>query len=160
VGDQIQVLRLPNGKSKKGHKRLGGRRKGTPNKYSRNVRESALNAAERLSPDHTVTGFLEEVGREHKATLANLLGKTMAPAKEGDEANPGGVLHITEIQVIGVPEGWQQLPDGVTYARWDVAAKIWREHGAQQAASAPVPFRPFIRVRDPDDNEPPSSPAT
>jgi len=63
----------------KGHKKTGGRQSGTPNKFSRDVREAMLAAANNLGADNKghngLEGFFMRVGLKHPQTLAMQLGR-------------------------------------------------------------------------------------
>ena len=70
----------------KGHQKIGGRLPGTPNKFSRDVREAMLAAANKLGADNKgrggLQGFFMRVGLKHPQTLAMQLGRIPVISKE------------------------------------------------------------------------------
>jgi hypothetical protein len=61
-----------------------GRKKGTPNKWSRDIREAVLNALERLGGDD----YLVMLGRRERKAFSNLIGKAMPMRVEGAGGKP------------------------------------------------------------------------
>ena len=68
----------------KGSPKTGGRKKGTPNKITKNVREAILQAFEEAGG----VVYLRRVAKEDPKTFCTLLGKTMPTVVAGDEDNP------------------------------------------------------------------------
>lgn len=58
---------------KPGHKKVGGRQKGTQNKFTRDVKEAVLNALEKLGGED----WLVKLGKKEARAFAQLLGKAM-----------------------------------------------------------------------------------
>lgn len=65
----------------KGHKKMGGRKPGVPNKFTRDVREAILAAANNLGFDTKghggLVGFFMKVGIKYPQTLATQLGRIL-----------------------------------------------------------------------------------
>jgi hypothetical protein len=74
----------------KGSPKTGGRKKGTSNKFTKNVREAILAAFEEAGG----VDYLRRVAKEDPKTFCTLLGKTMSTVVAGDEDKPQ-VLGVT-----------------------------------------------------------------
>ncbi len=66
------------GSFKKGHKKLGGRKRGTPNVMTREFKEAAIEAGNKLGSDYKgkdgLVGYLRFVARNDPKTYCKLLG--------------------------------------------------------------------------------------
>ena len=99
---------------KKGRKKTGGRKAGTPNKTTGFFREAVLTAAEnagnKVGGDGLVS-YLKWVALKHPSSFLNLLGRLMPQQLEPEQTSPPEeekVLHTTEeiyeqLTVFGVP---------------------------------------------------------
>jgi hypothetical protein len=69
------------GSFKKGHKKLGGRQRGTPNKFSAEYKDHILEAANRVGMDAAgtlgIVGYLRWIARHHPRIMCGLLGSVM-----------------------------------------------------------------------------------
>jgi hypothetical protein len=70
----------------KGSSKTGGRKRGTPNKITRNVREAILAAFEEAGG----VDYLRTVAKEDPKTFCTLLGKTMPTVVAGGGTQPHG----------------------------------------------------------------------
>jgi hypothetical protein len=95
----------------KGSPKTGGRKKGTSNKFTKNVREAILAAFEEAGG----VDYLRRVAKEDPKTFCTLLGKTMSTVVAGDEDKP---------QVLGVTI---DRPPDETREQW--LARTARERG-------------------------------
>jgi hypothetical protein len=63
-----EAKRAPNGRFEKGHRKVGGRRKGTPNVFSRDLKQAIVNALTKIGRDGNGTdglqGFIERAARK------------------------------------------------------------------------------------------------
>lgn len=80
----------------KGHARYGGRKKGTPNKNTAEVKEMILQA---LSNKGGVK-YLERQADENPTAFMTLVGKVLPLQVTGDRENP--VLVVSEIVLRGI----------------------------------------------------------
>lgn len=71
----------------KGHKKLGGRKKGTPNKATATLKEAILLAAAGAHKDG-MTGYLTEQAKNNPAAFMTLLGKVLPTTLANDPTNP------------------------------------------------------------------------
>ncbi len=66
-----------NGRFRKGHKKIGGRKKGTPNQSTSDIKEAALAAFTELGADghgkDGLKGYFKRIGRKDVRTAAMLL---------------------------------------------------------------------------------------
>ena len=60
----------------KGHKKLGGRKRGTPNKSTTELKDAILAAAESANEEGLV-GYLTWLAKEEPASFSSLLGKLL-----------------------------------------------------------------------------------
>jgi hypothetical protein len=108
-GDRNQKNRF-----KKGHKKLGGRQKGTPNVTTRMVQDAMLLAAEGLGEDgegkNGVVGFYTMIGRNYPPVLAQSLAKLL-PLQVAERAKevPKKIYKTSEeisaaLRAAGLPE--------------------------------------------------------
>ena len=74
----------------KGSPKTGGRKKGTPNKINKNVREAILQAFEEAGG----VDYLRRVAKEDPKTFCTLLGK-LIPVKVAGDAEDPPVLRMT-----------------------------------------------------------------
>jgi hypothetical protein len=103
----------------KGSPKTGGRKKGTSNKFTKNVREAILAAFEEAGG----VDYLRRVAKEDPKTFCTLLGKTMSTVVAGDEDKP---------RVLGVTI---DRPPDETREQW--LARTARERGQQQILCRP-----------------------
>lgn len=80
----------------KGHKKIGGRKKGTPNKTTALLKDAIIEAAQRagnkLQDKEGLTGYLTEQATENPVAFMSLLGKVL-PLQLANEDGEG--LKIT-----------------------------------------------------------------
>lgn len=65
----------------KGHPKYGGRKKGTPNKYTQEVRDAVRQALEESHPEGPV-GYLKQVARDDPAVFMGVVKKLIPNAIE------------------------------------------------------------------------------
>lgn len=79
-----------NGRFRKGHKKIGGRKKGTPNQSTSDIKEAALAAFTELGADghgkDGLQGYFKRIGRKDVRTAAMLLRAILTYAGELGEA--------------------------------------------------------------------------
>lgn len=83
--------------------RRGGRKKGTPNKFSQALKESILQAADEAHPGGRV-GYLTWLARENTTAFAGLLGKVLPLQITGDSNDPLRVVHTHRLDVSGLSD--------------------------------------------------------
>lgn len=84
------MKRLPRtGDFKDGHKRVGGRKKGVPNKYTREVKEAILEAFDKAGG----VKYLVSLAQDKPETFCMLLGKVM-PMQVAAKHEFGGELVV------------------------------------------------------------------
>jgi hypothetical protein len=100
---------------KKGRKKTGGRKAGTPNKTTWVLREAVLTAAEAAGNEvggDGVVGFLKRVALNHPTSYLSLLARSMTQQLEPEQTSPpeedNRVLHTMEevreyLRQLGVP---------------------------------------------------------
>jgi hypothetical protein len=80
------------GSFKKGHKKLGGRKKGTPNLLSTEYKKAILEAAYRVGQDGNgkrgVTGYFLWVGKRHPTVFYTILWISLLPLEEAQSNAP------------------------------------------------------------------------
>jgi hypothetical protein len=90
--DRARDARLRPGSFKNGHRKLGGRKRGTPNTFSPDYKRAILEAAYRVGEDANgklgIVGYLQWVAIHHPKAFCRLLG---------------GVMELQELEV-GMPE--------------------------------------------------------
>lgn len=87
--------------------KTGGRQKGTPNKFTAELRDAILKAAELAGDDRGLVGYLEKQARENPAPFMALLGKVLPLQMTGDGGGP--VEAITRIETVVVyPDGHEE----------------------------------------------------
>jgi len=86
---------MPRG-SKPGERR-GGRKRGTPNKFSGKLKEMVLEALERAGGTEGSVAYLERRARDEHVAFMGLLGKILPTQVAGDPDNP--IKTVTEIRV-------------------------------------------------------------
>lgn len=95
---------LKNGRFAPGQ-RPAGRKKGTPNKATADIKAWFIAAAEAIGSDGKGKGggrgFIEKVGRNKPEALLLALARLIPPPKQDDNSAPS----ITVVQVGGVPAG-------------------------------------------------------
>ncbi len=65
----------------KGHKKMGGRKPGVPNKFTRDLKNAIINAAEHVGLDGKgfggLTGYLTRIAIMHPTSFASFLGRLL-----------------------------------------------------------------------------------
>ncbi len=85
-----------------GHRKLGGRKRGTPNKRTREYREALIEVANQIGSDgkgkESLVGYLTVIAMYHPTVFVRMLGGLMRPggASEPDEPEPEKRLTIEE----------------------------------------------------------------
>jgi hypothetical protein len=82
----------------KGLAKTGGRKKGTPNKLTGQLKEMILEAAEKAGGEGGTVAYLEQQAKENPGPFMALLGKVLPLQIAGDEENP--LVTITKIELI------------------------------------------------------------
>lgn len=77
---------------KKGHKKLGGRKKGVRNKITRDIKEALLQSFEALGGQY----WLESLARRRPAAYATLVGKLLPMQLTGKDGAPINVTFAPE----------------------------------------------------------------
>ena len=155
VNGQVAEHR-PSGGFAPGHKKVGGRRKGTPNKLPADIRRWVEEAAAKIGYDGQGGGggprFVERTGREYPPALLHALLKLLprdGPGKSAEVLGP-----MIELTIVSVPHDAYVTPDG-GYADRETAGELWRAHRAAKAAAElpAVPTAPpVLRVLSSDDD--------
>jgi len=77
---------------RKGHKKVGGRKKGVPNKVPVELKSAILGALDASGGQ----SYLEQVARDNPQVFCSLLGRVLPMTVQGDKDNPlKTVLEIT-----------------------------------------------------------------
>ena len=76
-------------------RKTGGRKKGTPNKVTADVRSMVLASLDKVGG----IGYLVKQSEENPTAYMTLVGKCMPTKIEGDADNP--LKHIHEIRIVG-----------------------------------------------------------
>ena len=153
------------GKFAKGHRKVGGRKKGSKNRTQSDIRQALVDGPARVGSDGLgagdLAGFCEQAARElaerqdraaYLATLSKLLPTPKADRAGGvgSSIDADGNNTCFHVEVVPIMSGYMQLPNG-HYAPYEEAHEIWQAHKAQLATKTPIPIRPLARVEDPDD---------
>lgn len=77
---------------KKGHKKVGGRKKGTPNKFTGDLRQAVLNAFNSVGGE----SYLAHCAKKDRRTFVGLLGKLLPTRIGGEKDNPLGIELLTQ----------------------------------------------------------------
>jgi len=72
-------------------RKTGGRKKGTPNKISGQLKDAILEAAKRAGGDGGTIGYLEMQAKANPAPFMSLLGKVLPLQVEGPD---GGAITV------------------------------------------------------------------
>jgi hypothetical protein len=94
--------RLANGRFKKGHRQLGHRRKGTPNKLTRTVKEAMDLAAQALGGAEGSAGVFVKAGKKDIVAFAQMLSRTIPLEVKAETTSVGPPIVV---QMISVPAG-------------------------------------------------------
>jgi hypothetical protein len=102
-----QRPRTPDGKFAKGQPRPNTHRpKGSPNRFTRNIKEALTTAGELVGRDGAgkdgLTGLFVQVGQKDPAVLASLITRAMPLQIRDESANTGG---ITTVNILPVASG-------------------------------------------------------
>jgi hypothetical protein len=89
------------GKGSKPGERRGGRKKGTPNKLTKDVKEALLNAFAKAGGED----YLLSVAKADPKTFCALLGKAMPMQVAGDPQNPLQLHSRIEFAIVGNSKG-------------------------------------------------------
>jgi hypothetical protein len=96
------------GRFQKGHPKYGGRQRGVPNKFGRDVKGWLLAAAEELGADGHGKGggkgFVKSVGLTKGEALLAALVRQLPPAKDDAAATNSGAPSL-KIEIYSVPRG-------------------------------------------------------
>jgi hypothetical protein len=122
----------------KGHKKLGGRKKGSKNRVTADLRQQTLDAAAELGGKEGIKGFVKMAGRAKSDALLAIISKLIPRAQlPMDGAIPDSGDKIETITVVGVPPGARIDP---------VTDEIIYPDGVRPAS---VPYAPFISTPEP-----------
>lgn len=72
---------------KPGTPKTGGRKKGTPNKVTRQLKEMILTALEEAHDDGGI-GYLKQQAKDHPSAFLTLVGKVLPMTLAGDPSAP------------------------------------------------------------------------
>lgn len=79
-------------------RKTGGRTKGTPNKFTADLKRAILEAAEAAGQEGGTVGYLTAQATANPAAFMALLGKVLPTTVAGDPENP--LSTITRIELI------------------------------------------------------------
>lgn len=82
----------------KGSPKTGGRKKGSPNKLTAQLKEMILEAAEKAGGAGGTVGYLQTQATLQPAAFMSLLGRVLPLQIAGDEDNP--IVTITRIELV------------------------------------------------------------
>jgi hypothetical protein len=97
------------GRYQKGHKKTGGRRKGTPNVISRNVKEAIIDGLTEFGGPEGLKGFVKKVAKENISTAAMLLRAVLAMDTKINISKDVNIIYQTfeemqrEAELLGLP---------------------------------------------------------
>ena len=77
---------------KKGHKKVGGRKKGTPNHITTDLKQAIINALDRLGGEE----WFIRLGKRDAKSFANLIGRCIPTKLVGPDDGAIKVLHMTD----------------------------------------------------------------
>jgi hypothetical protein len=101
VTQDIQI----NGRFARGRAKTGGRRKGTPNKATADIKQCFIEAAQRIGSDGRgkggVRGFIEKTGRANPEALMLALSRFVPPPPKQEDAAPS----ISVVNIVPAPSG-------------------------------------------------------
>jgi hypothetical protein len=125
---------MPNGNTltsfKKGHKKLGGRKRGVPNKFPRDLREAILAGAEHVGLDGHgfggLTGYMIRLAIKHPKSFAALLGRLLPT----QAANPPPPRHSLDLGKL-------------TDEEIDIMERLTMKAQMQLPPDAAAPLQPF-----------------
>ena len=90
--ERAQPAHLRSGSFKPGHKKRGGRKRGTPNAISSDYKKAILEAAYRVGNDGNgkdgVGGYIMWVGERHKTIFYTILWVSLLPLEEAESNAP------------------------------------------------------------------------
>jgi hypothetical protein len=97
------------GRFQKGHKKTGGRQKGTPNVVSRDVKQAIIDGLTEFGGPEGLKGFVKKVAKENISTAAMLLRAVLATdtkinvTKEVNFVYPSFEDLQREAELLGLP---------------------------------------------------------
>jgi hypothetical protein len=84
----------------KGISKTGGRKKGTPNKITAQLKDMILEAAELAGGAGGTVAYLERQANENPGPFMTLLGKVLPTQLTGDAENPVSVVSTIERVIV------------------------------------------------------------
>jgi hypothetical protein len=94
------------------HKFTEGRRPGSQNKFTRDIKNAVLQAAHNVGDDRGqqgLTAYLEDLARHHKRAFAALLAKMMPLSVDATTTSTA----VNEVRILSVPVGVQLTPENI-----------------------------------------------
>lgn len=85
-------------------KKTGGRKRGTPNKLTGELKEAILKAAELAGDGEGLIGYLKKQATLNPAPFMSLLGKVLPLQVAGDAENPVNMIHRIERVIVRPPD--------------------------------------------------------
>ncbi len=82
-----------------------GRKKGTPNKTTKLLKDAILKAADKAGGKKGLVGYLETQAKENPGPFMALLGKVLPLQLAGDQDNPLQFIGRIERVIVDAPKG-------------------------------------------------------
>lgn len=89
---------------KRGLPKTGGRKKGTPNRLSSDLKQAILDAAMYEGNGEGMVGYLRHLARTNTSAFAGLLGKVLPLTIIGDSSKPIGIQISWPLPKTGLDE--------------------------------------------------------
>ena len=87
-----------------------GRKKGTPNKTTTQLKEAILTAAERAGGQEGLVGYLERLANRNAPAFATLLGKVLPLQVQGDKDAPLSSRMTVAWESVSPKVEWERAP--------------------------------------------------
>ena len=78
--------------------KTGGRQRGTPNKFTKTLKDAILQACEEAGGNEGMTGYLRLQAGDNPSAFMSLLGKVLPLQIQGDADNP--LQTVTRIETV------------------------------------------------------------
>lgn len=90
--DAPRTKLIPANAFKKGHKKVGGRQKGTKNKITNDLRQAIINALDTAGGEK----WFVALAKSDKKSFAQLVGRCVPTRHVGDDDGPIKIMHMTD----------------------------------------------------------------